>query len=105
MQPAAVGGLSRGGGCLSGSELSKRPRFGRMAEQVQFLQRSGGSALGRPLVRRTCPGVALAETDGGAHGGSFMGEKASALPFASSRSFQAAAPYHFRESNLLGTAT
>jgi hypothetical protein len=50
----------------------------------------------RPFVRRTRPGIALAKTDGGANGGSLIGENPSALPIASSRSSQASGLFRAR---------
>jgi hypothetical protein len=78
-------------------EEAPMTRKGRVRRPgVNSLNGRAEPASVRPFVRRTRPGIALAKTDGGANGGSLIGENPSALPIASSRSSQASGLFRAR---------
>jgi hypothetical protein len=61
-----------------------QPQSASLIGKFNSLKRRAEPASVRPVVRRTCPGVASAETDGGVNEGRLMGQKPIALPIASS---------------------
>ena len=61
-----------------------QPQSASLMGKFNSLKRRADPAPVRPVVRRTCPGVASAETDGGANEGRLMVQKPIALPIVSS---------------------